>query len=212
MDAQMMEIQGLSVFGTYSIAFALRSIGSILAIWLALRIANNIRNAEDDNMIAKLLGTGFGVLTVMFAYYWQTAYWSLRANTANNFKEMGESMELSAGVQQFVNNFASAEPVTAPGMIVILFDLIVLAMILVTIWLASLKNSSDYIVLFDGATFRRKRPQTVLTAKASERVFLHGFRSLRIRCNRSADLKGASNGANGAAQKAKTSVTRAALS
>lgn len=85
-------------------------------------------------MIAKLLGTGFGVLTVMFAYYWQTAYWSLRANTANNFKEMGESMELSAGVQQFVNNFASAEPVTAPGMIVILFDLIVLAMILVTIW------------------------------------------------------------------------------
>ena len=134
MDAQMMEMQGLSVFGTYSIAFALRSIGSILAIWLALRIANNIRNAEDDNIIAKLLGTGFGVLTVMFAYYWQTAYWSLRANTANNFKEMGENMELSAGVQQFVNSFASAETVTAPGMIVIIFDLIVLAMILVTIW------------------------------------------------------------------------------
>ena len=32
MDAQMMEMQGLSVFGTYSIAFALRSIGSILAM------------------------------------------------------------------------------------------------------------------------------------------------------------------------------------
>ena len=31
MDAQMMEMQGLSVFGTFSIAFALRSIGSILA-------------------------------------------------------------------------------------------------------------------------------------------------------------------------------------
>ena len=91
--------------------------------------------SEDDNIVAKILGTGFGVLTVMFAYYWQTAYWSLRANTANNFKEMGESMELSAGVQQFVNSFASAEPVTAPGMIVIIFDLIVLAMILVTIWM-----------------------------------------------------------------------------
>ncbi|MBL70308.1 MAG: hypothetical protein CML95_02010 [Rhodobiaceae bacterium] len=135
MDAQMMELQGLSVFGTFSIAFALRSIGSILAIWLALRIANNIRNAEDNNIVAKILGTGFGVLTVMFAYYWQTAYWSLRANTANNFKAMGENAELSAGVQQFVNNFASVEPVTAPGMIVILFDLIVLAMILATIWM-----------------------------------------------------------------------------
>ena len=112
MDAQMMELQGLSVFGTFSIAFALRSIGSILAIWLALRIANNIRNSDEENIVAKVLGTGFGVLTVMFAYYWQTAYGSLRANTANNFKAMGDNgAELSAGVQQFVNNFASADAV-----------------------------------------------------------------------------------------------------
>jgi hypothetical protein len=132
----MTEMQGLSVFGTFSIAFALRSIGSIIAIWLALRVANNIRNAEADNIIAKLLGTGFGVLTMMFTYYWQTAYWNLRANTANGFKQLGETgVELSAGVQQFVSNFASVEPVTAPGTIVIVFDLIVLAMILVTIWM-----------------------------------------------------------------------------
>ena len=136
MDAQMMEMQGLSVFGTFSIAFALRSIGSILAIWLALRIANNIRNSDEENIVAKVLGTGFGVLTVMFAYYWQTAYWSLRANTANNFKAMGDNgAELSAGVQQFVNNFASADAVSAPGAIVIAFDLIVLAMIVGQIWM-----------------------------------------------------------------------------
>ena len=149
MDAQIMEIQGLSVFGTFSIAFALRSIGSIIAIWLALRIANNIRTSEEDNIVAKILGSGFGVLTVMFVAYWQTAYWSLRANTANNFKEMGESMELSAGVQQFVNSFASAEPVTAPGMIVIIFDLIVLARLF---WQPSgcRKNSCKAIAILGG--------------------------------------------------------------
>ena len=136
MDAQMMELQGLSVFGTLSIAFALRSIGSILLIWLALRIANNIRNSEEDNMVAKVLGTGFGLLVVAGAYYWQAAYFGLRANTANNFKQLSENgMELSAGVQQFIANFASVDPVTAPGPGLILFDLIILAMILASIWM-----------------------------------------------------------------------------
>jgi len=103
---------------------------------LALRIANNIRTSDEENIVAKVLGTGFGVLTVMFAYYWQTAYWGLRANTANNFKAMGDNgAELSAGVQQFANNFASADPVSAPGAIVIAFDLIVLAMIIGQIWM-----------------------------------------------------------------------------
>ena len=152
MDAQMMELQGLSVFGTLSIAFALRSIGSILLIWLALRIANNIRNSEEDNMVAKVLGTGFGILVVAGAYYWQAAYFGLRANTANNFKQLSENgMELSAGVQQFVANFASVDPVTAPGPGLILFDLIILAMI----WLPSgcLKNSNCQHCMIWGSRF-----------------------------------------------------------
>ena len=33
----LLEYQTLSMFGTYSIAFALRAIGSVLAIWLGLR-------------------------------------------------------------------------------------------------------------------------------------------------------------------------------
>ncbi|MCH1569325.1 MAG: hypothetical protein L7U47_07920 [Alphaproteobacteria bacterium] len=133
---QMTEMQALTMFGTYSIAFALRSIGSLLMIWLALRIASNIRMSEEDNMPGKVLGTAFGGLTVMFAYYWQTAYWGLRANVANGLNDLSSSgAELSAGSQQFVANFASADPVTGPGAIVIVFDLVVLAMILGTIWL-----------------------------------------------------------------------------
>ena len=133
---QMSEYQSLTMFGTYSIAFALRSIGALLGIWLALRIANNIRTSDEDNMIAKILGTGFGVLTVMFAYYWQSAYFSLRGNVANGLNDLAASgTELSAGSQQFVANFATGNAVTSPNAPVILFNLIVLAMIVAQIWM-----------------------------------------------------------------------------
>lgn len=133
---QISEYQTLTMFGTYSIAFALRSIGAILGIWLALRMANNIRMSEEDNMVSKILGTGFGVLIVMGAYYWQTAYFSLRANVANGLNDLAASgTELSAGSQQFVANFATGNAVTSPGAPIILFDLIVLAIILGQIWM-----------------------------------------------------------------------------
>ena len=51
------EPQVWAMFGTMSIAFALRSIGALLGLWLALRIAANIRASEEDNMLAKVLGS-----------------------------------------------------------------------------------------------------------------------------------------------------------
>jgi hypothetical protein len=115
------EYQVWSMFGTISISFALRSIASIIAIWLALRIANNIRASEEDNMIAKVLGTVFGVLVVYGAFYWQMA-----ANGAT----------LSAGATQFVANFSTASASGATGILLIVFDLTILGMILGSIWMA----------------------------------------------------------------------------
>ena len=65
-------MQGLSVFGTYS-NFCAAQYCNILAIWLALRIANNIRNAEDDNIVAKILGTGL-VFDGDVCLYWRASY------------------------------------------------------------------------------------------------------------------------------------------
>jgi hypothetical protein len=133
---QVTEYQALTMFGTYSIAFALRAIGSILAIWLALRIANNIRTSDEESLVSKILGTGFGVLVVMGAFYWQTAYFSVRANTANGLNDLAASgTELMAGTQQFVANFANGSASTTPGAPIILFDLIILAMIVGQIWM-----------------------------------------------------------------------------
>lgn len=133
---QLTEYQVWTMFGSMSIAFALRSIGIVLMVWLALRIAANIRASEDSNIIAKLLGTGFGGITVMFAYYWQTAYFSYRANIANGLVDMQTNgVELSPGATQFVSNFASSTSVSSPAPVIIVFDLIVIAMILGSIWM-----------------------------------------------------------------------------
>lgn len=130
----LLEYQTLSMFGTYSIAFALRAIGSVLAIWLALRVANNIRMSNDSNVISKLLGSAFGILVMYGALYWQMAYITIRANTANGLKAMSEGgMQLSPGSEQFLANFAT-DAVSLPIPVAV-FDLVIIAMILLQIWM-----------------------------------------------------------------------------
>ncbi|MDA9230629.1 hypothetical protein N9P30_02230 [Alphaproteobacteria bacterium] len=132
---QLSEFQLWSMFGTMSIAFALRAIGVILLIWLALRIAANIRASDEVNVFMKLLGTGFGVISVASAFYWQTAYAMYRANTANYLVELqAGGTQVSPGGTGFANSFATTDPVTSPAAIIIAFDVIVLLMILGQIW------------------------------------------------------------------------------
>jgi hypothetical protein len=132
---QLTEYQVWTMFGPNSIAFALRSIVTILFIWLALRIAANIRASDEANVVMKLLGTGFGFISVAHAFYWQTAYTLYRANTANYLVELqAGGTQVSAGGTQFASSFATTDPVTSPAAIMIAFDVIVLLMILGQIW------------------------------------------------------------------------------
>lgn len=131
------EFQVWSMFSSFSIAFALRAIGSTIAIWLALRIASNIRASEEDNMIAKVLGSVFGVLVVYAAFYWQMAYLGYRENIANGLSEMAANgATLSAGAMEFVANFSTASASGTTNILLIIFDLTILAMILGSIWMA----------------------------------------------------------------------------
>ena len=132
---QLSEFQLWSMFGPMSIAFALRAIGVILLIWLSLRIAANIRASDEANVVMKLLGTGFGVISVASAFYWQTAYTMYRANTANYLVELqAGGTQVSPGGTAFAGSFATTDPVTSPAAILIAFDVIVLLMILGQIW------------------------------------------------------------------------------
>ena len=43
---------------------AMSFIGTIIAIWLALRVANMTRENSESNIVTKLLSTGFGLCVV----------------------------------------------------------------------------------------------------------------------------------------------------
>ena len=43
---------------------AMSFIGTIFAIWLALRVANMTRENPESNIVSKLLSTGFGLCVV----------------------------------------------------------------------------------------------------------------------------------------------------
>ena len=71
-----------NLFNLGRIGNAMIGIGSILAIWLAFRVALNTRNNPETNMLAKVLSSAFGLMVVMgtwinwsesVAYYVNTA-------------------------------------------------------------------------------------------------------------------------------------------
>ena len=43
---------------------AMSFIGTIIAIWLALRIANMTRASEESNIVTKILSSAFGILVL----------------------------------------------------------------------------------------------------------------------------------------------------
>ena len=47
---------------------AMSFIGTIIAIWLALRIANMTRASEESNIVTKILSSAFGILVLGGAY------------------------------------------------------------------------------------------------------------------------------------------------
>ena len=64
-------------FQTGRMVDALAFIGSILAIWLALRIANMTGENPASNLVTKIVSTGFGACVVLGSYsslYFRSEY------------------------------------------------------------------------------------------------------------------------------------------
>ena len=71
-----------NIFNIGRVGNAMVGIGSILAIWLAFRVAVATRNSEETNLFAKIMSSAFGLIVVMgtwvqwseaVAYYVNTA-------------------------------------------------------------------------------------------------------------------------------------------
>ena len=114
---------------------AMAFIGTIIAIWLALRVANMTRENSESNVVTKLLSTGFG-LCVMVGSWIQ---FSLAANGWKIFAgrlevigiENTPEPELAQGIIDFAG---STTPGMTPTPVGLAFLVIVTLIILGLIW------------------------------------------------------------------------------
>lgn len=60
----MTELKIYTLFNSGRLVGVVSFIGSIIVIWLALRVANLTRENTDDNLIQKIVATAFGLLIV----------------------------------------------------------------------------------------------------------------------------------------------------
>ena len=121
-------------FQTGRMIDALAFIGSILAIWLALRIANMTGENPESNIIAKIISTGFGACVVLGSYQ---AY-TFAANTfifaARRIQDNIEAPPTPEAAQNFIDFVGTTETAMTPTPLGIAFLTIVSIMILTLIW------------------------------------------------------------------------------
>ena len=121
-------------FQTGRIVDGLAFIGTIIAIWLALRIANMTGENPESNIIAKIVSTGFGACVVLGSYQ---AY-TFAANTfifaARRIQDNIEAAPNPEAAQNFIDFVGTTETAMTPTPLGIAFLTIVSIMILTLIW------------------------------------------------------------------------------
>ena len=115
---------------------AMSFIGTIIAIWLALRIANMTRASEESNIVTKILSSAFGILVLGGAYTGASIGRANWTNTANIVSTGGvDNCANPAFCQSFLDFVGTTEPSLMPTTGFIIFLVVILIMILGQIWL-----------------------------------------------------------------------------
>lgn len=64
----MEEFQIWSIWSSNRIGSGLVGIGSILGVWLSMRIAVASRNSDESNLFSKIVSSAFGLVTLSFCW------------------------------------------------------------------------------------------------------------------------------------------------
>ena len=121
-------------FQTGRMVDALAFIGSILAIWLALRIANMTGENPASNLVTKIVSTGFGAGVVLGSYQAYTFAANTFIITARQIQDNIEAAPTPEAAQNFIDFVGTTETAMTPTPLGIAFLTIVSIMILSLIW------------------------------------------------------------------------------
>ena len=132
----MEEFQIWSIWSSNRIGSGLVGIGSILSIWLALRIAAATRNSDETNLFAKIMSTAFGLIVLAFTWMQLTLVVNTFISTSIALTELKEETgSISTVAEGYLEYVGTTDPVNTPLPISIAFLAVVGIIILGQIWM-----------------------------------------------------------------------------
>ena len=132
----MEEFQIWSIWSSNRIGSGLVGIGSILSIWLALRIAAATRNSDETNLFAKIMSTAFGLIVLAFTWMQLTLVVNTFISTSIALTELKEETgSISTVAEGYLEYVGTTDPVNTPLPISIAFLAVVGIIILAQIWM-----------------------------------------------------------------------------
>ncbi len=132
----MEEFQIWSIWSSNRIGSGLVGIGSILSIWLALRIAAATRNSDETNLFAKIMSTAFGLIVLAFSWMQATIVVNTWVSTSIALTQLKEETgSISTVAEGYLEYVGTTDPATMPLPIGIAFFAVVAIIILGQIWM-----------------------------------------------------------------------------
>ena len=132
----MEEFQIWQIWTSNRIGSGLVGIGSILAVWLSMRIALNTRNNPETNLLTKIISSAFGLVVLAFAWVNTTTIantWIAAARSLSELKASGT--EISSTADGYIEYVGTTDAVTSPLPLAIAFIVVSGLIILGQIWL-----------------------------------------------------------------------------
>ena len=127
----MEEYQIWTLWSSNRIGSGLGFIGSILLLWLAIRVAAATRASDETKLVGKLVSTAFGLLAIAGTWQMWTFIASTRVVAAMSLDALEEKSQMAMG---YIENMGTTVSGT-PSMGGMLFLAVVAIMILGQIWI-----------------------------------------------------------------------------
>ena len=126
----MDEYQIWTLWSSNRIGSGLGFIGTVLLLWLAIRVAASTRASDETNLFAKLVSTAFGILSIGATWNIWTTIAATRVVAAANLNALEEKSQMAIAYVEMTGTTVTGTPST-PGMILLA---VIAIMILGQIW------------------------------------------------------------------------------
>ena len=119
-----------TLWSSNRIGSGLGFIGTVLLLWLAIRVAASTRASDETNLFAKLVSTAFGILSIGATWNIWTTIAATRVVAAANLNALEEKSQMAMAYVEMTGTTVTGTPST-PGMILLA---VIAIMILGQIW------------------------------------------------------------------------------